>query len=215
MSCQQAAVAGCATPDLVTLVMPLEETESPHLEFVRSTENVTTCSSCCSNFSCMYDLVIDGLRASEEFEARGNMIYLSGDEIPVFIPIQVNLTWKECCQNTSEITPQFMNYSYIWGRNPTYAAFGPVQEFIQSVVLYDIIIKSVALLEQWFVLKKDLKGDHLEDWVTEHNQTLTIDISGLLCISDLHVFNVSINDTLQLVTAKALTKVGVNDLMCS
>ena len=106
-----------------------------------------------------------------------------------------------------------MVYSYVWGGNPTYAAFGPAQEFLQSVILFDPIVKLVALLEQWFVLKENLNEDYLEDWVHEHNQTLTVDISGILCISDSHPFNKTLNDTLKLVMAEALTEVSVDDVM--
>ena len=69
LSCQQAEAAGCVTHDLVPLATPLEEMESSHSESFGGTKNVSTCSICCTNFSCMYDLVVDGLRASEEFEA--------------------------------------------------------------------------------------------------------------------------------------------------
>ena len=133
------------------------------------------------------------------------MLYLSGNKIPVFVPIQVNLTWKEC----SEIEPPPSVYPYVWGGNPTYATFGPVQEFFQSIILFDPIIKIVAILEQWFVLKTDQNEDYFEDWVDEHNQTLTVDISGLGCISDLHTPNKTLNDTLNFVIAEALTKVNV------
>ena len=92
----QQAIAGRVTRDLVPLVTPLEETESSQSESFHDTESVTTCDNCCKNFSCMYDLIVDGLKVSEEFEALGNMLYLSGDEIPVFVPIQVSLTLMEC-----------------------------------------------------------------------------------------------------------------------
>lgn len=62
-----------------------------------------------------------------------------------------------------------MNYSYVWGGNPTYATFGPVQEFFQSVILFDPIIKLVALIEQWFTPKVVLEDYYLEDWVNEKN----------------------------------------------
>ena len=63
--------------------------------------------------------------------------------------------------------------------------------------------------------KKDLKVDHLEDWVIEHNQTLTVDISGLGCISDLHTPNKTLSITLNFVIAEALTKVSVSNAMNS
>ena len=148
---------------------------------------------------------------SEEFKVLSNLIYLSEDDKPEFIPIQVNLTWRE--PNTNEMNDFSKIYSYVWGRNPTYAAFGPVQEFFQSVILFDIIIKAVALIEQWVVPKVDLQEDYLEDWVTEYDQTLTVDISGSVCISDLDVKNPNLNNTLDVVIADALTKVSVHDVM--
>ena len=68
---------------------------------------------------------------------------------------------------------------------------------------------AVALFEQWLVPKVDLNEIHLEDWATEHDHTLTVDISGLACISELHTPNLTLEDTLKLVTAEALIHVSV------
>ena len=202
LSCSQ-------TSYLVPPSTPLEEAEQLHMEWSIGTKNVTDCSKCCTNFSCMYNLIVNGLRESEEFEALGNLLYLSGDEKPVFIPINVNLEWSQCFHNTSEIKPQSNSSSYIWGANATYAAFGPAQEFFQSDILFDAIIKAVSLLEQWRIPKLATINDQLEDWVMEHDQTLTVNISDLMCVSDIHTLNQSLADTLSFVTAEALTKVSV------
>ena len=135
----------------------------------------------------MYNLIVQGLRETEEFECLGNLIHLNEDhDTPVFIPIHMNMSLMECYQCTSEMKILSVTYSYVWGRNPRYATFVPVQELFQSVILFGILIKAVALFEQWLVPKVDLNEIHLEDWATEHDHTLTVDVSGLTCISDLH-----------------------------
>ena len=148
-------------------VAALEPTDCSHAESFDGTENVMTCSVCCTNFFCMYDLINDGFKESQEFKTLGNLIYLSGNEIPTFIPVKVNLTWTECQQNNAKVKKVSKHWSYVWGRNPTYATFGPVQEFFQSVILFDPIFKLVALLEQGLVPKAHLREDHLEDWVID------------------------------------------------
>ena len=210
LSCRQ--THGRVTRDLVPTPTPLEETDGSYSG--NGTENVTDCSNCCKNFFCMYDLVVDGLRASKQFKALGNLIYLSGDEKPVFIPLKVNLTWSECNQSTSEIGLRHTVNSYIWGENPTYATFGLAQEFLQSVVIYTALINAVALFKQWVLPKVDLKDQYLKDWVTVHDQTLTVNLSGLMCSSESPALNLSLEDTLRFVTAEALTKViSVNHVM--
>ena len=210
MSCQQ--TDSRITRHLVPLSTPLEKTEHLHLDYSNGTKNVTGCSECCTNFSCMYNLIVNGLRASEEFEALGNLLYLSGDEKPVFIPINVRLTWNECFQNTSEIKPQSSNYSYVWGENATYATFGLAQELFQTIILFDPFITAVAILEQGFIPKVAAVEDRLEDWVSEHNQTLTVNISELMCVSESHTLNLTLNTTFKFVMEEALTKVCINDV---
>ena len=210
LSCQQ--TDSCVTHHCVPLPTPLEETEHSCLNSSNATKDVTDCSKCCAKFSCMYDLIVDGLRASEEFEALGNLLYLSGEEMPVFIPIDVHLTWSQCFQNISGIKEQSYNYSYIWGGNATYAAFGPAQEFFQSAILFDPIMTAVAFMEQWFLPKVPTTKDRLEHWVIEHDQTLTVNVSKQMCVFDSHTVNKPLEDTLNSVTAKALTKVSVIDV---
>ena len=57
--------------------------------------------------------------------------------------------------------------------------------------------------------KTDQNEDYFDDWVNEQSQMLTVDIRGLVCISNLHMPNKSLNDTLNFVIAEALTKVSV------
>ena len=213
MSCQQAAAAGSVMRDVVPLVTPLEEMDCSNSESFHGTENVENCSNCCANFSCMYHLINDGFKESKELKTLGDLIYLSGDEIPTFIPVKVNLTWTECKLNTSTVKKVSKKWSYVWGRNPTYATFGPVQEFFQSVILFDPVFKLVALLEQGLVPIVHLREDHLEDCAIEHDQTLTVDISGMTCISQADILKQPLVDTVSLVTEEALATVSGYDVM--
>ena len=93
-----------------------------------------------------------------------------------------------------------------------YAVFGPAQDFFQSTVLFDPIIKAVALVEQRLLPKVPTTKHRLEHWVIEHDQTLTVNISKQMCVFDSHTLNQTLEDALNSVTSKALTKVSVNDV---
>lgn len=90
LSCQQPHDYTTAAAAWYPAIAPQNKTENSNSEWVDVNKTTAgfvvdnNCSICCTNFSCMYNLIIEGLRESDEFEALGNLLHLSEGDTPVF-----------------------------------------------------------------------------------------------------------------------------------
>lgn len=139
---------------------------------------------CCSNTTCIYDMVEEGLKSSQDFVSLSNLMFISGARLPDFILIDVHVMWTEYDNGTGTTSDHTHSMSYIWGETPVKAVFGPIQDLFQSISLFNAMLTTLALIEQSILPDEllSLSNEKLEDWTIERNQDITLNISGT-CIS--------------------------------
>lgn len=145
---------------------------------------------CCSNSSCIYDMVVERMRSSQGFKSLTNILFMSGERFPDFILMDVRVIWKEYNSSTGTMSNLNNTMQYILGETPVKAVFGPVQDLFQDITSFNPLLVGLALAEEVLVPDELLtaSSQKLEAWKVKGKQSITLDISDT-CISNSLTLN--------------------------
>ena len=168
-------------------------------------------ADCCSNSTCIYDMVVDALQGSPEFDDIKTLVLFTSGGPRYFIPINVQVLWNEIING--EPMNQSYNTSYVWGATPAKAVFGPIQDLFPTPSMYSLILALLSLLEEVLTSEDFAIGSHqnenIHDRLQAERWTVVLDISHT-CIS-ISTENklTTLNQTIQMYVKQALQLVSL------
>lgn len=132
----------------------------------------------CDNFICLYTLLENGLKTSENFSMFSNTFLLNERGDPQFVYINVNVTWWSCDSKDYSLMSE-----YVWGVSPVEAVYGPVQEVLHSAFLFDPLIVGMSLIVEEFIPKLEMREDILPSWLIIGQVDVPIVVNSSVCLA--------------------------------
>ena len=170
---------------------------------------VNSSPNCCSNASCIYDMVANALQQSPEFDYISSLMLINNGGPPDFIPIEVQVSWREVTNDTT--TNQSSNISYVWGVTAAKAVFGPVQDIFPTPSMYNVLLAMLSVVEEAIIPKELIspQADKINTRLQEEHESIILDLSHT-CISYSRQMNAkTLNLTIQMCIEEALQLVSL------
>ena len=168
-------------------------------------------ANCCSNCTCIYDMVVDALQGSPEFDHIKSLVLFTSGGPRDFIPINVQVLWTEIIKGKK--MNQGYNAAYVWGGTPAKAVFGPIQDLFPISSINSAILRFVSWAEEKITSIEFSIGSHPNeknnDRLQAEHWTVVLDISDT-CISISTENNLTtLNQTIQMYVKQALQLVSL------
>ena len=166
-------------------------------------------ANCCSNSTCIFDMIQDALLDSPEFGHIKRLVLFTSGGPPDFIPINVQVLWTEVVNGTPWHNK--CNISYVWGGTPAKAVFGPVQDIFPTPSMYSLILALISLVEE-AITPEDFvshEKEKINAQIQEERGTVILNISHT-CISNSPENNLTtFNKTIRMYIQEALHVVSL------
>lgn len=165
-------------------------------------------ANCCSNATCIYDMVANALQDSQELNHIRSFLFVNRGQPPDFLPIKIQVLWTK--EVNGEAKNQTNNMSYVWGGTTAKAVFGPVQDIFPKPSLYNVFLTIVSLVEEAIVPKELVvpQPEKVNARLQEENETVVLNIRHTCISNSMEMKSDTLNLTIQRVIKEALQQVS-------